>query len=129
MKKCVLVMACLVLLAAVTIGTLSAAELTSDFESVPAKGIVTMIDLGAKSCIHCKMMEPVMKKVEERFKGETAIIFIDVWKHRDQAQRFGLRSIPTQIFFDKAGKEVYRHVGFMSESDIAAKLKEMGVDS
>jgi thioredoxin 1 len=116
------------LFTALITGPLSATELTNDFESVPVNGVVTMIDLGAKSCIPCKMMEPVMKKVEERFRGKAAIIFIDVWKHRDQVQRFGLRAIPTQIFFDKEGKEFYRHVGFMSENDIAAKLKEMGVE-
>jgi len=128
MKKCVLIIAGVALFLSLTTGRLSAAELTGDFESVPDKGTVTMIDLGAKSCIPCKMMEPVMKKVEERFKGKAAIIFIDVWKHRDQARRFALRAIPTQIFFDKEGREVYRHVGFMEESDIAAKLKEMGVE-
>lgn len=128
MKKHVLIIAGVALFISLTTGPLSAAELTSDFESVPAKGIVTMIDLGAKSCIPCKMMAPVMKKVEERFKGKAAIVFIDVWKHRDQVKRFGVQAIPTQVFFDKEGKEVYRHVGFMGESDIAAKLKEMGVE-
>ncbi len=98
-------MAAVVLFMSLTTGPLSAAELKSDFESVPAKGIATMIDLGAKSCIPCKMMEPVMKKVEERLKGKAAIVFIDVWKHRDQVKRFGVQAIPTQVFFDKEGKE------------------------
>jgi thioredoxin 1 len=41
--------------------------------------------------------------------------------------RFGILSIPTQIFFDKEGREVYRHVGFLSEEAIVSQLKQMGV--
>ncbi len=116
-----------VLLLALTSGTLPAAEQTADFESVPVKGMVTMIDLGAKKCIPCKMMAPIMEKIDKVYDGKAAIVFIDVWQHREQAKRFGLRSIPTQIFFDPDGKEVYRHVGFMAEEDIAEQLKKMGI--
>ncbi len=95
---------------------------------VPVKGMVTMLDLGAKKCIPCKMMAPILLKMEKAYKGKAAIVFIDVSKHRDQGRRFGIRVIPTQIFFDKDGKEVYRHFGFMSEQAIVAQLKKMGVD-
>jgi thioredoxin 1 len=101
---------------------------TQSPEEVPKKGIVTMLDLGAHKCIPCKMMAPILQKMEKAYKGKAAIIFIDVWKYRDQAERFHIRAIPTQIFFDKNGKEVYRHVGFMSERAIVRQLKEMGVD-
>jgi thioredoxin 1 len=99
-----------------------------DFSMFPAKGMVTMIDLGADSCVPCKLMAPILKKLEKEYKGRAAIVFIDVWKYKDQARRFGIRVIPTQIFFDKDGKEVYRHVGFMSEKAIVAQLKNMGVN-
>ncbi len=95
---------------------------------VPTKGMVTMLDLGAKQCIPCKMMAPILQKMEKAYKGKAAIIFIDVSKQRDQAMRFGIRAIPTQIVFDKEGKEVYRHLGFMSEDAIVRQLKRMGVD-
>ena len=94
---------------------------------VPVKGMVTMVDLGAGSCIPCKMMEPILKKVEERYKDKAAIVFIDLRYHRDQAARFKVRAIPTQVFFDSEGKEVYRHVGFMSEDAIIEQLGKMGV--
>ena len=100
---------------------------SGEVREVPIKGMVTMLDLGADSCIPCKMMVPILTKMEKRYDGKAAIIFIDVWKHRDQAKRFGVRAIPTQIFFDKEGKEIYRHVGFMSESAIVDQLKKMGV--
>jgi thioredoxin 1 len=94
---------------------------------VPVKGMVTMVDLGAKSCIPCKMMAPIMEKLEKDYKDKAAILFIDVWKDPDQAKRFGIRVIPTQIFYDKQGKEVLRHTGFMSEEAIVAQLKKLGV--
>jgi len=101
---------------------------SEEFEKVPVKGMVTMIDLGAKKCVPCKMMAPIMEKMERVYKDKAGIVFIDVWENNDQAGRFGIRAIPTQIFFDKQGKEVYRHVGFMSEKAIVNQLKKMGVE-
>ena len=95
---------------------------------VPIKGMVTMIDLGAKKCIPCKMMAPILVKMEKQFEGKAAIVFIDVWEHNEQAKRFGIRTIPTQIFFNGDGKETYRHVGFMDEKAIINQLKKMGVE-
>ena len=94
---------------------------------VPVKGMVTLLDLGATKCIPCKMMAPILAKLEKTYRGKAAIVFIDVWENREQAKRFGIRAIPTQIFFNKAGKEVYRHVGFMAEKDIMAQLQKMGI--
>jgi thioredoxin 1 len=90
--------------------------------------MVTMVDLGAKKCIPCKMMAPILEKVEKKYEGKAAIIFIDVWKHRGEAKRFQIQAIPTQIFYDRDGNEVYRHVGFMDEAGIDAQLKKMGVE-
>jgi thioredoxin 1 len=94
---------------------------------LPVSGMVTMIDLGASECIPCKMMAPIMVKLEKVYAGKAAIIFIDVWKDRSQAKRFKIRAIPTQIFFDKDGKEIFRHVGFMGEKDIIEQLRKMGI--
>jgi thioredoxin 1 len=95
---------------------------------VPVKNMVTMVDLGAKSCVPCKMMAPILEKLEKDYKGRAAIVFLDVWKDPDQAKRFGISVIPTQIFYDKQGKEILRHTGFMSEEAIVAQLKKMGVN-
>jgi len=94
---------------------------------IPVKGMVTMVDLGANECIPCKMMVPVMEKVKKKYQGKAAIVFIDVWKNKEPAKRFGIQAIPTQIFFDKEGKEVHRHEGFMGEADIDRVFNEMGV--
>ena len=94
---------------------------------VPVKGMVTMVDLGAGECIPCKMMAPILIKLEKQYAGKAAVVFLDVWKDRAPAKRFGIRAIPTQIFFDKDGKEVYRHEGFLSEEEIIRRFKDMGV--
>ncbi|MCG6534586.1 MAG: hypothetical protein L7F78_07850 [Syntrophales bacterium LBB04] len=43
------------------------------------------------------------------------------------ARHFGIGTIPPQSFFDKKGKEVYRHEGFLGEEEIVRRLKDMGV--
>lgn len=94
---------------------------------IPVKGMVTMVDLGAKKCIPCKMMAPILEELEKEYKDRAAIIFIDVWQHKDQAEKFKIKAIPTQIFFDKNGKEVERHTGFIDKKSIIAKLEKLGV--
>ena len=112
----------------ITSGISLSDEHSRDFSKVPVKGMVTMVDLGAKKCISCKMMAPIIEKMEKVYRDKAAIVFIDVWENREQAGRFGIQAIPTQIFFDSEGKEVHRHIGFMSEKEIMAQLKKMGVD-
>jgi thioredoxin 1 len=94
--------------------------------TVPVKGMVTMLDLGATECVPCKLMAPIMAELEKEYHGRAAIVFIDVWKHPDQAQKFGIQAIPTQIFFNKEGKEVFRHTGFMDKKSIVDRLKQLG---
>jgi thioredoxin 1 len=106
----------------------SAAVSSGAIPEVPVKGMVTMLDVGATACIPCKMMAPIMEELEKEYQGRAAIIFIDVWEHREQGPRFGIRAIPTQIFYDKDGKEVYRHEGFMDKATIVAMLEKLGVE-
>lgn len=91
-------------------------------QEIPVKNMVTMVDLGADKCIPCKLMTPILKKLAAEYEGKAAIVFIDVWKNPDQAKKYGIRTIPTQIFFDESGKERYRHLGFMDENEIRKQL-------
>lgn len=96
---------------------------------VPQPGMVTMVDLGADSCIPCKMMAPILEKLKVEYEGKAAIVFIDVWQEPAQGKKFKVSVIPTQIFFDKEGNELFRHMGFMAEEAIIAQLSKMGVQS
>lgn len=97
-------------------------------QTVPAPGTVTMVDLGAHACVPCKMMIPIIQELSREYEGRAAIIFIDVWKHPDETPKYGLRAIPTQIFYDRRGVERFRHEGFMDKNSIVAKLVELGVE-
>jgi thioredoxin 1 len=96
-------------------------------EGWPSTGIVTMIDLGATECIPCKMMAPILEELKREYAGRADIIFIDVYKDPSQVKRYGIRAIPTQIFFDREGREVFRHTGFMDKRRIVDELAKLGV--
>jgi thioredoxin 1 len=91
-------------------------------------GRVTMIDLGAGKCIPCKMMAPIIEELKKEYAGRADIRFIDVWKNPEQAKKYGIRAIPTQIFFNAYGKEVHRHVGFMEKKRIIEVLSAAGAN-
>ena len=86
-----------------------------------------LLDLGAGKCVPCKMMAPILDEMKETFKGQLEVEFIDVWENKAEAEKYGISSIPTQIFFDAQGKELFRHVGFYPREDMLAKWKELGI--
>jgi thioredoxin 1 len=87
-----------------------------------------LVDLGADKCIPCKMMAPILKELKTEFAGRMEVEFIDVWKNPDAGRPYKIKLIPTQIFFDAGGKELFRHEGFFGREDILKKWKELGVD-
>lgn len=90
------------------------------------KKIPILIDLGAGKCIPCKMMAPILEGLRAEYAGRLQVEFIDVWENPSAGDQYKIRVIPTQIFFDPSGKELFRHVGFMSKEDILSKWKELG---
>ena len=94
---------------------------------VPVPGKVTMVDIGAKKCIPCKMMAPIMEELEKEYKDRAAIIFIDVWENPAAGKQYRIQLIPTQIFYTAEGKEVLRHEGFMEKAAVVAELEKLGV--
>ncbi|MDI6687914.1 MAG: thioredoxin family protein [Desulfobacterales bacterium] len=100
----------------------------SDPEQKPKIGLPKLLDLGAKKCLPCKMMVPVLNALEREYAGVLNIEFIDVWepKNQEKAGLYKIKSIPTQIFINPTGKELWRHTGFISKEDILTKWKELG---
>ena len=92
---------------------------------------VTFIELGSVDCIPCKMMRPVMDKLEENFPNDVEVLFYDVWteKDADKAQEYGIRVIPTQVFLDENGEEYHRHEGFYPYEEVVKVLKQKGVEN
>ena len=98
-----------------------------DARRIPVPGMVTMVDLGAKECIPCKMMAPILEELAKEYQGRAAVVFIDVWKDPAAGPKFGIRAIPTQIFYDAQGKEVTRHEGFLDKQAIVHMFAKLGV--
>jgi thioredoxin 1 len=86
------------------------------------------VDLGADKCIPCKMMTPILAELAKEYAGQLDVLFIDVWKNREEGKRYGIRVIPTQILYGADGKELFRHEGFYAKKDILAKWKELGFE-
>lgn len=90
------------------------------------KQLPKLLDLGAHKCIACQMLAPVLDELAKEYKGRMEVEFIDVWEDPAAGHKYGIQQIPTQIFFGSDGRELFRHVGFMSKDDILAKWKELG---
>ena len=87
-----------------------------------------LVDLGADKCIPCKQMAPILEELKTAYAGQLEVEFIDVWKNPDAGSQYGIRVIPTQIFYDAQGNELFRHEGFFGKEDMLAKWQELGVD-
>lgn len=90
------------------------------------KELPQLVDLGADKCIPCKMMKPILDELKTSYKDDFGVTFIDVWKNPDAGKDYNIRVIPTQIFFNASGKELFRHEGFFSKEDIMGKWTELG---
>lgn len=118
------------ILAGVLLVLPATASLSEKFHTPPASpvpGKVTLVDLGAKTCVPCKMMVPILDELEREYADRAAILFIDILDNPEAGRKYGIQLIPTQIFYDASGKEVFRHEGFMDKAAIVAQLDKLGV--
>ena len=90
---------------------------------------ITFIELGSVGCIPCRMMQPVMERLEKNFAGKVRVVFYDVWTREGEpyARQYRIRAIPTQVFLDKNGNEFYRHLGYFPYEEIVELLKKHSV--
>ena len=117
-----------VLIAAVGIVVALRQNKSTEAKQQTSTALPRLIDLGAGKCIPCKMMAPILEELKTEHAGRFEVVFIDVWEDPSRSEEYGIKLIPTQIFFDASGKELFRHEGFFSKADILAKWKELGVD-
>lgn len=98
-------------------------------QSKEIKPKVTFIELGSVNCVPCKMMQPVMKAIEEKYGEQVKVVFYDVWtqEQKQYAQLYKIKLIPTQVFLDENGKEFFRHEGFYPEAEIDKLLQGKGL--
>ena len=73
-------------------------------------------------------MEPILQKLKEQYVSQFHVDYVDVETDAVLSKRYRIRALPTLIFTDASGKELFRHEGFMSKEQILAKWKELGFD-
>jgi thiol-disulfide isomerase/thioredoxin len=97
-------------------------------EKARMSGKPTMVEFGATGCIPCDMMQPILDSLKKKYPDKLNVVFVHVRKNRILAARYDIRTIPVQVFYDKSGKEVFRHVGFYAEKEVLKQLAKLGVE-
>jgi len=98
-----------------------------DFRKALKSGKPMVVDFGSNSCIPCRQLRPVLQKVRKDYEGKLEVLIIEIQKNRQLAAEYQIQVMPTVVFIDKAGKEFFRHQGFMSEEKIKEQLAKMGM--
>ena len=97
-------------------------------ENLTRKGMPVLIDIGADTCIPCKLMAPIIDELKEELKGKISVLFLNLNIYPGLVEEYKISVMPTQIFYEASGKERFRHEGFFSKEDILSKWKELGVN-
>ena len=90
------------------------------------KALPRMWAFGADRCIPCVQMRPFLTELVDEYAGRVEVKRLDVYQDRQEASQARIQMIPTQIFYDSEGKEVFRHVGFYEKDSIIAKFRAFG---
>ena len=89
--------------------------------------MIKVIKFGADWCGPCKMLEPTIVSLKEKYNvegSEVEIVSADVDIDFETSEKYGIRNVPT-IIFEKAGIVVERMVGVKQPSDIENKIKSL----
>ena len=112
--------------ATVTITTSGTVAAETAATAVTAR-LPRLVDLGRGTCIPCKMMAPILEQLQAEYAGRVTVEVIDLTEDPEAAQEFGVRTIPTQVFYDANGNEVSRHEGFLPKEEIVKIFGQLGV--
>jgi len=102
-------------------------SLDNPVDQARMSGKPTMVEFGASGCVPCDMMQPILEKLKKKYPDQLNVVFVHIRETPMLGARFGIRAIPVQVFFDKNGQEVFRHVGFYAEKDVLKQLARLGV--
>ena len=89
----------------------------STFKEIINSDTPVLVDFYADWCAPCKMVAPILEQVSANMKGKVRIIKVNVDKNQDAAAKYGIRSIPTLMLFQK-GEIRWQGVGVMQADQI-----------
>lgn len=92
------------------------------------QGYPVMFEFGKGSCKACKEMGELIYRLKQQ-NSQYRLFYIDVGRDRKAAADHGIRMIPTQLFFDRDGNEVYRHIGGFTTEGFTETLHKYGFDA
>jgi thioredoxin 1 len=84
---------------------------------------LTVVDFWATWCGPCRMIAPILEQLATEYDGKVTVAKLDVDANPRSAARFGVRSIPTLLFF-KDGKLVDQVIGAVPKPALAAKFEQ-----
>jgi thioredoxin 1 len=92
-----------------------------------SRSLPLLVDVGADKCIPCITMAPILEELKKEYTGVLTVKFVDAWKNPEEAKKYRVRGIPTQIFYNASGMELRRHFGFISKENILRTFEDLGI--
>ncbi|MDR2498986.1 MAG: thioredoxin [Tannerellaceae bacterium] len=96
----------------------------NNFEKLVGSEQPLVVDFWAEWCGPCRMIGPIVEKLAERYEGQVTIGKMDIEANPDTVNHFGIRTIPTLIFF-RNGQVVDKVVGVVPESVLVQKIEAL----
>lgn len=96
---------------------------STDFPALVQDDKLLVVDFFATWCGPCKKLSPTLDEVSEEFGDRVNIVKVDVDESEDLAMTYGIRSVPTVLFF-KNGQQVDKFVGALPKSEIVSKIEK-----
>jgi len=87
-----------------------------------------LVDFGANKCIPCRQIRPILREIAKEYNGKAHVLIIDVFELRELAREHRIQLIPTLVFFNRSGKEVFRRSGTWDKNSMIQKLKDAGMN-
>ena len=97
---------------------------SENFASLKAGNLPLVVDFWATWCGPCRMVAPIISELAEEYDGKLVVGKCDVEENEDLAAEFGIRNIPTILFF-KQGEVVDKVIGAQSKTSLDAKFKTL----
>jgi len=89
------------------------------------QGKPALYDFGMGMCLSCKEMEKILGAVKDKYGSQVEVRLLYADKEKEQFEKYKIIAVPTQVFLDASGTEVFRHMGLFPEAELVNKLKEL----